>query len=85
MEQLQKQIDELKREIQQLKSSSTIPRDIQTAFEQRLGTLGATGTGSASTQNIAITSTPQTITVVATPSGTLAVTYKGVTYNLLYK
>jgi hypothetical protein len=91
MQDIQLQIDELKAQIELLKRSSSIPRDVENAFVERLGTRNissaviGSGTTNAQTQNITITSTPQTITVPAQPSGALSVTFNGVTYNLLYK
>lgn len=41
--------------------------------------------GTASTQNISITSTPTSITVPAQPTGTIKVTIDGTVYELLYK
>ena len=85
MEQLQKQIDELKMEIDRLKSSNSIPRDIQTAFDERLNLkskLEGTGTGSTGATPI-YAAFP--VTVPANPSGTLKVTFNGITYELLYK
>lgn len=82
---IQKQIDGLQRQLDSLKSSSTIDRNVETAFIERLGTISVSGTSTATTQNILIPATPATITVPAQPSGTLTVTYKGSTYNLLYK
>lgn len=42
----QTQIDALKQEIDNLKRSNSIPRDIETALRERLGDFtGATGTG----------------------------------------
>lgn len=79
---LQQQIDELRERLDLLTRSATIPREVETAFSERLGGLNATGTGTNS----------GTDTYVAFPvitpkqaTGTLAVVYKGVTYNLLYK
>ncbi len=85
MIELQKQIDELKAQVNLLTQSSTIPRDVQTAFAERLATISVTGTSTALTQSVSVPSTPTNITVPAQPSGTLTVEYKGVVYNLLYK
>jgi hypothetical protein len=85
MEQLLQRIEKMEREIQNLKRSATIPRDVETAFSERLGSLGAKGTGTATTQTIQLTGNAQDITVPAQPSGTLQVTFKNTTYNLLYK
>lgn len=84
---LQKQIDDLQKKINQFSNSSTIERNVETAFTERLGAtfLATTGTGTAPTQSVAVNTVPTTITVPAQPSGTLTVTFKGKTYNLLYK
>lgn len=84
---LQKQINDLQTILDGLSNSSTINRNIETAFTERLnGTfIAPTGTSTAPTQSISVPSVPTTITVPAQPSGTLTVVYKGITYNLLYK
>lgn len=79
---IQKQIDELKREIENLKMSSTIPRDIQTAFTERLAVIGATTTGSLNSPAV-YAAFP--VTVPASASGTIGITVKGTTYNVFYK
>lgn len=83
----QRQFEQMKIEIENLKRSSTIPRDIETALRERLGigvSIFGVSTGSASTQAIGLTGNPQTITVPAQPSGVITVTFNGNTYNLLY-
>jgi hypothetical protein len=85
MENLQKQIDNLQAQLDQLKRSNSIPREIETAFAERLGSMQASGTGSATTQSVSVPSTPTNITVPAQPSGTLTVKVGSVTYNLLYQ
>lgn len=83
---IQKQLNDLQKRLDSLASSTTIDRNVETAFVERLGNtfIAPTGTGTAATQNKAINTTPTTITVPAQPSGTLVVKYKGTTYNLLY-
>jgi uncharacterized protein YlxW (UPF0749 family) len=78
MQELQTQIDELKREIQNLKSSSTIPRDTEKAFRVRIadirntiGTVAVTGIGASSSFNL-----PNT-------TGTLPIIVNGKTYSVL--
>lgn len=83
-EQLQR-LERLEQEIQAIKRSATIPRDIQTALEERLNFLNHIGTGSATTQTIQLTGNPQDISVPAQPSGTLKVIHNGVIRELLYK
>lgn len=88
IEQLYKELDTLKQKIDNFYRSSTIDRNVETAFVERLGLgngLSGTGTVSAGTQSIHIAATPADITVPAQPSGALTVVYKGTTYNLLYK
>lgn len=84
---LQKQILDLQKKLDNLGNSSALDRNVETAFAERLGNtfIAPTGTSTAATQNISVNTTPTTITVPAQPSGTLTVTYKGTTYNLLYK
>lgn len=88
---LQKLYDELailKKKIDNFSQSSTIDRNVETALTERLALstkIIGTGTTTASTQSVSVPSTPTNITVPAQPSGALTVTYKGTTYNLLYK
>ncbi len=82
---LQKQIDQLKIEIENLKRSFSIPREVETAFIERLGltnTLKSSGIGSAG-NTIVISAFP--FNLPANPSGTVAVNVNGTIYNLLYK
>lgn len=47
---LQIQIEELKQEIESLKGSNSIPREVETALRERLGSFsGLTGTGTVAT------------------------------------
>lgn len=80
-------IEEIRNKIESLYSSSTIPRDVETAFKERLGgVITSTGTtGSATTQSVSVPSVPTNITVPAQPSGTIAIVVNGTTYNVLYK
>lgn len=89
---MQKQIDDLRSEIDSLKSSTKIPLAIDQALQGRgfvkaIGVQGvptSSGTvGVANTQTI-VTSGP-TATVPAQPSGTISITIKGVIYNLLFQ
>ena len=85
------QFNEMKRELDALKSAISLNPDIETCFRERLGIIDfttvvkGTGTTTASTQGILLSGDPQSITVPAQPSGALTVTYLGTTYNLLYK
>jgi len=81
------QFNEMKRELDALKSAISLSPDIETAFRERLltKTVEVSGTTTASTQGILLSGDPQSITVPAQPSGALTVTYNGTTYNLLYK
>jgi hypothetical protein len=89
-EQLQ-QFNEMKRELDSLKSAILISPDVETAFVERLkvgniaNAVDGTGTTTASTQNKNLSGDPETISIPAQPSGALVVTYKGTIYNLLYK
>lgn len=88
LQQLYDEFNILKQKIDAFYRSSTIDRDVETAFIERLGignAVNGSGTTTAGTQTIGITSTPMNITVPAQPSGALTVTYKGIVYNLLYK
>ena len=87
LKQLNDRIEKLEKLVGNLSRSSSIDRNVETAFTERLSNAfpNITGTGSASTQNVSVPSTPTSITVPAQPSGTLAIKYKGSTYNLLYK
>lgn len=91
IQQLQKQIDDLRQQMNNLYRSSSIDRNVETALIERLGLSNiasvviGTGTEVSTTQNIGLTGNPQTITVPAQPSGALDVTYNGITYALLYK
>lgn len=91
IQQLYTELNNLKQKIDQLYRSSTIDRNVETALIERLGltnissAVNGSGTTTASTQSVSVASTPTNITVPAQPSGALTVTYKGTTYNLLYK
>jgi hypothetical protein len=77
MDELQKQIDQLKQEIEMMKQSSTFPYEIGNAIAERLSdkdetiaTMTRTGTASASvTRTISLTGDVQVITVSAYPDG----------------
>lgn len=88
IQQLYTELNNLKQKIDNFSMSSSIDRNVETAFIERLGlgnAVNGTGTTTAGTQSVSVSSTPTNITVPAQPSGALTVTYKGVTYNLLYK
>jgi len=88
LQSFQSQIDALQKKLNNLYSSSTIDRNVETALTERLSSsffAQPTGTSTAPTQSIGIAAVPTNITVPAQPSGTLTVTYNGTTYNLLYK
>lgn len=87
IEELYKRVAELQQIMKNMFGSSTIPRNIETALAERLSNSFPViiGTSTASTQSVSVASTPTSITVPAQPTGTLTVTYKGITYNLLYK
>jgi len=79
---LQAQIDELKREIDSLKQSNTIPREIETAFRNRIGDIKEAPVANT-TYQLTITS-GDTITL-PNITAVLPVKVKGKTYNLLYQ
>ena len=81
-QQIQEKLNDLQSQLDLLKSSSTIPRDVETAFIERLAGLSATAMGTAGNT---VSNSAFPVVVPANPSGTLAVLYKGQVYNLLYK
>ena len=87
LKQLNDRIEKLEKLVGNLSHSSSIDRNVETAFTERLGNTfpKATGLGSASTQSITINTTPKTITVPAQPSGTVKVLINGVVVELLKK
>lgn len=84
---LNKRIAELEKKLDNFYRSSSIERAVETAFIERLGNTFpfAGDTSTANTQSISVPSTPVNITVPAQPSGSLAFTFRGTTYYLLYK
>lgn len=79
-------ITDIQRQFDELKRSSTIPREIEDAFVERLSTLKKVGTGTATTQSLVVPAGGGTFDIPAQPSGTLQVrTPDGMTYALLYK
>lgn len=95
MEDLQRQIQELKKQLNDLSTKydnlcddSTIPLNIDQAFRSRLGGgssgLYVIGTGGSSAGSTTIYNAFP-VTVPANPSGCITVTWNGQTYNLLYK
>jgi hypothetical protein len=79
---LEKRISDLEKTVNNLMSSSMFPLEVQNSILQRIGSLSATGLGIAGTPSV---ETAFPFAVPANPSGTLAVVYKGQTFNLLYK
>lgn len=86
IQQLKKEIEELKAWKKSLESSHSIPLEIDQAFRDRLSGLGSdlsvTGTGTPGSTS-AYGAFP--VTVPANPSGTLKVVFNATTYELLYK
>lgn len=84
---IQSQLNELAEKFEQLTRSVSIPRNVETAFRERLG-LGniKSTTGSATT-----TTTPTPVigasvaVVTPTVSGTLPIVVGGITYNILFQ
>ena len=86
MEDLQKQLNELKERIDQLSDSSKIPYETEQAFKERLSPVSAVslGTFTAISRDITINSTPATIQVLKDPAGYLLIKYKENTYKVPY-
>lgn len=88
LEQLKREVAELKAWKASLENTSKIPYSFDTAFRDRFHIdfkLEGVTTGTASTTDIDLTGNAETITVPAQPSGTLSVSFKGTTYELLVK
>lgn len=83
MEDLQRQINELKLRLDNLGNYAAIPLEVQNAFALRIPGLKATGFGTFGTQTI--DTSGATADVPAQPSGTIKVNIEGVTYELIYK
>lgn len=87
MEELQKQIDELKQDIKNLNASTTIPFDVAESMKIRVledvNTLATSGK-SASSENssINIVAVPAVISVLNQPDGFLQVVINNNTYYL---
>ncbi len=81
------QFNNMKIFIEDLKKSYSFPFSVQTAIVERINPILGTGQaiGSATTQSVAVASTPTNITVPAQPSGTIPLIYQGVVYNVLFK
>lgn len=85
LQQLKKEIEELKAWKASLENAATIPLEIDQAFRERFLSgvgLQATGTGSPSST---LSYNSFNVIVPANPSGTLKVEYGGTIYELLYK
>lgn len=82
-----KEFDDMKRFIESMKSSFSLPFDVQSAITERINPIFGTGggTGTATTQSVNVSSTPSSINVPSQPSGTIPLVYKGVTYNVLFQ
>lgn len=83
-EELQQRLGILEAFMQALMRSDAIPRDVQTAFAERFNDTYpfVSGTGTPNTQS-SFSGFP--VLVPANPSGTLKITYKGQTYEVLLK
>jgi hypothetical protein len=86
MEELQRQIEALREELNSLKNSSTIPFDIGEAFRDRLETESATlnGTSTASYIQAVNESGSATYNVAKPMNGFLSIKVGGVTYKVPY-
>jgi hypothetical protein len=86
-EQLQKEIEMLKQEIQNLKSSTTIPYDVDQAFRVRLSDLLALSVSSkgVNTEDVTVNEAGvASYAVMNDPDGFLQVTLNGTVYYLPY-
>lgn len=81
MEQLQKQIDELKRKVEELSNYSLIPESVIEAITQRQ----VIDLGTATTANVSVVGGGGGTVVVPIVSGAIKFVYKGVVRELLYK
>lgn len=79
---LQAQIDELKRKIEELEKSNTIPRSVETAFRNRLGDIKNTP---GSSTNYTYTVAVGDVLTLPTITGVLPTVVNGKTYNLMYQ
>lgn len=83
-------IEKLEREIAQLRSVTSIPRDIETAFKARLKGLYAasnqigTYTEANLKRTINLTGNAQSIEVLEYPAGYIPVSFQGSTYKVPY-
>ncbi len=81
------EFEEMKKFIESLRASFSFPFNVQSAIVERINPIIGTGggLGTANTQGISVPSTPVTITVPATPSGTIPLIYQGAIYNVLFQ
>ncbi len=78
---LQSQIDQLKADVESLKRSSTIPKPIENAFRERLGSISPTGKiGDVETTTITVLPAG-----VPSASGTIEIVVGSKTYNVLFQ
>jgi hypothetical protein len=84
MEELQRQINELKAEIDSLKNASSIPFDVSSAFESRLSkTVATTSIKSASTETQAVDEGGTgTYSVAKAMDGFIKIIVNGIEYNV---
>lgn len=76
---LQRQIDILREEIEAMKRSSTIPRAVEAALRERLGSISPTNRSGPLT-SITISGTP-----VPTATATIEIIANGKSYNVIYQ
>lgn len=83
--QLESQLEELTREFNKLRSSSTISYDIGEAIKDRIGVTLTAGTPNTTTSGQFINeSGAASYTVASLMTGFVPVTINGITYNLPY-
>lgn len=84
-QQMQATINELTQMVNSLKMSSTITKEVDSAFRDRFKIIEGGSEGTFGTQSINLSGDPETINVPAQPSGTLKVTFENKQYELLVK
>lgn len=84
-EQLQQEVENLKRELGQLKAGYSVGLDTQRALESRgFSKMDTTTAPSDITRTIALSGNAENIEVLEYPAGWLSVTINGTTYKLAH-
>lgn len=87
IEELKNEIAELRQEINNLKASYTLPKEVEDAMGERLGRVTKYFTGYTQSdvqRSIELTGLGQTIQVLEYPTGFLRFTYNGKVYQIPY-